>query len=158
MPMKKSTQIVDALILNLPIALTLCFVAQGLTIAQGQLAAFSWPMLLINFLVSYALAFVIAMTIPCVKWGLAFAAPRAQPGTFKFGALINVVVNSVYAIILCFLMTVFNVVIMGHAPFIAAIFGFLTNVIPIWIACYIVSMIFVQPAERWARSITHNNA
>lgn len=158
MPMKKSTQIVNALILNLPIAVVLCFVAQGLTIAQGQLPAFSWPMFFINFLVSYALAFVIAMTIPCVKWGFAFASKRAKPGTFKFGALLNVVVNSVYAIILCFLMSVFNVVILGRAPFVAAIFGFLADIVPVWAACYVVSLIFAQPAEKLARSITHDNA
>ena len=158
MPMKKSTQVANALILNLPIALALCFVAQGLTIAQGQLAAFSWPIFFVNFLVSYALAFVIAMTMPCVKWGFGFAVKRAKPGTFKFGALLNVVVNTVYAVILCFLMTVFNVVIMGGAPFVAAIFGFLADIIPIWAACYVVSLVCAQPAEKLARSITHENA
>ena len=155
MPMKKSTQTLDVLLLNLPVALTLCVVAQLLTIAQGQMAAFSWNMFGINFVVSYLLAFVIGMTIPCVKWGLAFAMKcKAKPGSWVFGALIDVMVNTTYAVILCALMTIFNVCILGGAPAIAALFGFLADIIPIWIACYIVSFLCVRPAESLARACT----
>lgn len=155
MPMKKSTQILNVLFLNLPVALTLCVVAQFLTIAQGQLAAFSWKLFGINFAVAYALAFLIGITIPCVKWGLAFAMKcKAKPGSLAFGALVNVIVNTTYAFILCALMTIFNVCILGGAPAIAALFGFLADIIPIWIACYIVSFLCVRPAESLARACT----
>jgi len=143
--------------LNLPIAVALCIVAQLLTIAQGQLKAFSWQMFGINFVVAYIIACIIGMTIPCVKWGVNFAMKsKAQPGTFKFGALVNIPINTTYSVLLCFIMSVFNVCILGKGPFIGALIGFLMDIIPIWIACYIVSMIFVQPAEKLARSITHD--
>lgn len=157
MPMKKSTQVLDVLFLNLPVAATLSAVAQLLTIAQGQLDAFSWKMFGVNLAVSYAFAFLIGMTIPCVKWGVGFAMKRhAKPGTLAFGALVNLIVNTTYAVILCALMTIFNVCILGGAPAIAALFGFLTNILPIWAACYVVSMLCVRPAETLARACTND--
>ncbi len=157
MSMKKSTTVLNVLFLNLPIAAALCIVAQFLTIAQGQLKAFSWQMFGINFAVSYFFAFVIGMTIPCVKWGMNFAKKRkAQPGTFRFGALVNVPINTTYSVLLCLIMSIFNVCILGRGPLIGALLGFIMDIIPIWIACYIVSMIFVRPAEKLARGITHD--
>jgi hypothetical protein len=155
MQMKTSTRFLDVLFMNLPITAALCTVAELLAMAHGQLDRFSWSMFGVNFIVAYIFAGIVGMSIPCVKWGLAFAEKcKAEPGSFRFGALVNLPVNTVYSVLLCFIMSVFNVCVLGKGPFIGALIGFLMDIVPIWIACYIVSMLFAQPAEKLARRCT----
>lgn len=84
---------------------------------------------------------------------------RAKPSDgAKFGALVNVPINTVYAIILCYLVGTLDACVLGGAPIIASVFGFLQNIIPVWVVCYIVTFVLQGPIENLARKITNDPA
>ena len=144
---------VNALIMNIPIALAIALTAQLLAIHTviPQL-------LIINFLIAYAISFVIGVTIPAVKWGIGFAGVcKAKPDTLPFGLCINAVVNLVYVVINCLILTYFNVCILNHAPIIAYFIGMATTFIPIYIVGYIVSFLWNRPAEKITDNICKEN-
>ena len=95
------------------------------------------------------------MCTPAVLWGLGFArAFKAEPGSLKFGLLVNVIVNLVYVVVNCLILTWFNVCLLGHAPFWPAYpISVLKMFIPIYIVGYIVSFLWNQPADKIARKI-----
>lgn len=142
-------RLVNALIMNIPVAATISLVAQYLAIHTIIL-----PLFLINFVIAYIVSTLVGVFIPAVKWGFGFAmACKAQPDTLKFGLCINAVVNLVYVVCNSIVLTYFNVVIMNHAPVIAVLFGILETFIPIYIVGFIVSFIANRPAENIAKSI-----
>ena len=71
----------------------------------------------------------------------------------KFGALVNVPINTVYSVILCYLVGTLDACVLGGAPFVASFFGFLQNIIPVWIACYVVTFLLQGPIENFARKV-----
>ncbi|SDB26584.1 hypothetical protein [Butyrivibrio sp. INlla16] len=152
--MKKSFKYraVNALIMNIPIALAISLTAQLLAIHTviPQL-------LLINFIIAYAVSFVVGVTLPCVGWGIGFANfCKTKPNTLPFGLCINAVVNLTYVVINSLILTYFNVVILNHAPIIAYFIGMATTFIPIYIVGYIVSFLWNRPAEKMTESICGN--
>ena len=67
------------------------------------------------------------------RHGFRWAMKRSNPSEgAKFGALVNVPINTVYSVILCYLVGTLDACVLGGAPFIASIFGFLQNIIPVW--------------------------
>ena len=149
--MKKSFKYraVNALFMNIPIALSIAITAQLLAIHTIIL-----PLLGINFLIAYAISFVIGTTVPCVQWGVGFALKcKAEPNTLKFGLLLNVIVNLVYVLVNEIVLTFFNVVILNGAPIIAYFIGMATTFIPIYIVGYIVSFLVNQPVEKLTTKI-----
>lgn len=48
--------------------------------------------------------------------------------------------------------------VLGGAPFIAAVIGFFQNIIPVWIACFIVTFLLNGPIENLARKICNDPA
>lgn len=153
--MKRSTQVVNTLLLNIPISLALCIFGQFLSIWRGDIDAFSMPTFWINLPVSYVLATIVGLFVPSVPWGMAFARRcGAVEGSLKYAILMNVIVNTIFTLVLCFAMTWLNVQVLGHAPFVAVVFGFLENVIPIWIVCYLVSFIASPICRKLAERIT----
>jgi len=79
---------------------------------------------------------------------------KAKPDTIQFGLLVNVIVNLVYVMINCLILTYFNVIILAHAPIIAYFMGMVTTFVPIYIVGYIVSFLWNKPAEQIARKIS----
>lgn len=78
--------------MNIPVALFISLAAQLLAIAAGEAPGFSFSLLAANFCIAYVISFFVGMFIPAVKWGAAFALKcKAQPGTLKFGLLLNVI-------------------------------------------------------------------
>ncbi|WP_197029561.1 hypothetical protein [Butyrivibrio sp. AE3004] len=149
--MKKSFKYraVNALIMNVPIALAISLTAQLLAIHTviPQL-------LIINFLIAYVISFVIGVAIPCVEWGVSFAMfCKTKPDTLPFGLCINAVVNLTYVVINCLILTYFNVCILNHAPIIAYFIGMLTTFVPIYIVGFIVSFLWNRPAEKITENI-----
>ncbi|MDD7643035.1 MAG: hypothetical protein PUK75_11290 [bacterium] len=140
---------VNALIMNIPIALSISLTAQLLAIHTVI------PQLLgINFLIAYVISFIVGVTVPAVKWGISFAlACKTKPDTLPFGLCINVIVNLVYVLINCLILSYFNICILEKAPLIAYFIGMATTFIPIYIVGYIVSFLWNRPAEKITKSI-----
>ena len=155
-PMSTKCKVIYTLIMNIPIALSISLAAQLLAIAAGEAPGFSIGLLGINFCLAYVISFLVGMFIPAVKWGVGFAMKcKAKPGSLPFGLLVNVIVNLVYVVVNCLVLTYFNVCILNHAP-ISAYFGSMAKMfIPIYIVGYIVSFLWNQPAEKIARKICH---
>ena len=140
---------VNALIMNIPIALAIALTAQLLAIHKVIPA-----LLVINFLIAYAISFIVGVFVPAVKWGFGFAMfCKTKPDTLPFGLAINAVVNLVYVVINCLILTYFNVCILNHAPIIAYFIGMASTFIPIYIVGYIVSFLWNRPAEKITDSI-----
>ena len=164
MPMKTSTMFVKAAILNACVATVLCFLCEALALYVFKTADASggwiWPMFFINFVVSWVIATILGMipAIPAV--GINFAMKRSNPSEgAKFGALVNIPINTIYSVILCFVIGTLDACVLGGAPFIPVAFiGFAQNIIPVWVACFIVTFLLNQPIENLARSICKDPA
>ena len=154
-PMSTKCKAIYTLIMNIPIALFISLTAQLLAIAAGEAQGFSFKLLGINFCLAYVISFFVGMFVPAVKWGVDFATKcKAKPGTLPFGLLVNVIVNLVYVVVNCLILTWFNVCLLGHAPFWPAYpLSVLKMFVPIYIVGYIVSFLWNQPAEKIARKI-----
>ena len=91
---------VKSLLMNLPVSLTMTFVAQWVNIRQGHMAHFDWGSAAVSFCFSYFIAFLIAYLIPTERWGFAFAEKcGAKKGTWGFDILVNLVVNTIFCVI-----------------------------------------------------------
>lgn len=130
------------------------FVAQLMNILLGHMEHFEWGSMLISFLFSYAVAFFIAYFIPADRAGFALAGRcGAEPGTWKFNMLVNLVVNTVFSVIMTLVMGWFTACLLGGAPLIAAVQGFGQMIVPVWIACYFVSLFVQRPSMALAHKI-----
>ena len=163
MPMKTSTRFVKAAILNLCTALVLCTLCEWLALYVFKSADASggwiWPMFFINFVVAWCIATIIGMIPSIPEWGFNWAMKRSNPSEgAKFGALVNVPINTVYSVILCYVVGTLDACVLGGAPLIASVFGFLQNIIPVWIACFIVTFLLQGPIENLARKICNDPA
>ncbi len=159
MKMSTKCKAVYTLIMNIPVALAIALSAQLL--ATGTVVI---GLLLLNFLLAYVISFIVGMLIPVAKWGVGFAmACKAKPDSLPFGLLVNLVVNFVYVVVNCLILTFFNVVILngdniragGGDPIIAYFMGILTTFVPIYLIGYVVSFLWNRPAENIARNICH---
>ena len=153
MSLKKINQekLWNVLLINLPITLVLCLFAQLLSVLEGKVAGFSVGQFLLNLPVAYLAATVIGLALPSVPWGMRFAARcGAKPESLSYALLVNVVVNTVYTLLLSVIMTFVNVSLLAHSPLIAVVFGILTNFIPLWFACYLVSFFSAPPCRKLA--------
>lgn len=139
----KKYRVINTLIMNIPIAASIALAAQLLATQTVVLKLF-----LLNFCLAYIISFAVGMLIPCVKLGVGFAFKcKAKPDSLPFGLCVNVVVNFIYVVINCILLTFFNVCILNGAPVIAFFIGMATTFIPIYIVGYIVSFLWNKPAE-----------
>ena len=85
------------------------------------------------------------------------AIKRAKPEDgAKFGALVNIPINTVYSVVLCYLVGTLDACVLNGAPFIASIFGFFQNIIPVWIACFVVTFLLQGPIENFARKVCND--
>ncbi len=163
MPMKTSTRFVKAAILNTCVALVLCVLCEYLALYVFKTADASngwiWPMFFINFVFSWCVATIIGMIPSIPENGVKFAMKYAKPSDgLKFGLLVNVYINTIYSVILCYLVGTLDACVLGGAPFIASIFGFFQNIIPVWICCFIVTFLLNQPVENLARKLCNDPA
>lgn len=165
MPMKTSTRFVKAALLNVCTALVLCVICEWLAIYVFHTATpasgenWIWPMFWINFVFAWCIATIIGMIPAIPDWGVRWAMKRSNPSEgAKFGALINVPINTVYSVILCYLVGTLDACVLGGAPLIASVFGFLQNIIPVWVACFIVTFLLNGPIEDIARKACNDPA
>ncbi|MCI9124167.1 MAG: hypothetical protein HFH35_08830 [Eubacterium sp.] len=154
---KTSTRILNTLFMNIPITLALCLFAQMLSVWKGQAESFRWSVFGLNCVVAYISATIIGLGIPSVPLGMAFARKfGAKEGTLPFALLLNLVVNTVYTLFLSIIMTFVNVYLLAGAPLPAVLFGVLENFIPIWIVCYIISLISAPVCQNLAIRLTES--
>ncbi len=163
MSMKTSTRFVKAAILNTCVALVLCVLCEFLALYVFKTADASngwiWPLFFINFVFSWCVATIIGMIPAVPEMGVNWALKRSNPSEgAKFGALVNIPINTIYSVILCYLVGALDACVLGGAPFIASIVGFAQNIIPVWIACYIVTFLLNGPIENLARRICNDPA
>ena len=142
-------RLVNALIMNVPIALSISLAAQLL--ATGTVIP---KVLLINFCLAYIISLVVGLFVSCVPWGLGLAnACGAKPGSLPFGLLVNAVVNFVYVLVNSIILTWFNICVLNHGPIQAVPFGIISSFIPLYIVGYIVSFLWTKPAANITDSI-----
>lgn len=147
--MSTKCKVIYTLLMNTPIAIAISLTAQLL--ATGTVNV---KLLLMNFALAYVISFAVGMLIPVEKWGVGFAMScKAKPDTLKFGLLVNIIIDLVYVVVNCLILTYFNVIILGHAPIFAYFIGIASMFVPIYIVGYIVSFIWNRPAERIAKKI-----
>jgi len=148
--MSTKYRVVNTLIMNIPISLAIVFTAQLLANGKIELG-----LSVLNFVIAYAVSFIVGMLVPLVPWGLGFAkACKAKPDTLPFGLLVNVIVNLGYVLVNCIILTFVNVVILGHAPIFPVYFiAMASTFLPIYAVGYVVSFLWNKPAEKISKAI-----
>lgn len=142
MSLKRKT--IYTLIMNIPIALSISLTAQLL--ATGTVVL---QLLLLNFALAYLISFVVGMVIPVVQWGVGFANVfHAKKDSLPFGLLVNVIVNLVYVVINCLILTWFNVVYLGGQPMQVYFIAMISTFIPIYLVGYVVSFLWNTPSMK----------
>ena len=158
MPMKKSTKLMKVLLTNVLIAVSISLVASYIGVKSANVPEEAFvPAFLsttgMNIVMSYVISFVVGWFIPAEKWGFAFARVcGAKPSDgLKFGAILNVVVNSVYVVVNALILTYVNAIVMQGMPlemFPMALFG---SFFQCWLVGYVVSLVWAPACEKIAR-------
>lgn len=147
-------RVVKSLLMNAPISLTMSFVAQTMNILLGHLDGFQWGSMAISFCFSYFLAFLISWFIPTEKLGFILAnRMKAKQGTWTFDIWVNLVVNTVFCVIMTAVMGWFTACLMGGAPLSVVPRGFAEMILPVWACCFVVSLLVQRPAIRLAKKL-----
>ena len=150
MKSKKLTA-VYALIMDLPLSILITVIALAL---GGNLSMSSFiPSCILAYIVTFFVNF-----LPVGKWGVGFAMKHAQPGTFKFGLLLNLVVAAVFCVILDLIMTAVGMIAGGAFAFGPYIASVLKGFIPCYIPTLIIAMFWNQFADKWSRAICNEPA
>ena len=143
---KKKQKAVYALIMALPLSILITIIALAL---GGNLSMSSFiPSCILAYVVTFFVNF-----LPVGKWGVDFAMKHAQPGTFKFGLLVNVVIAAVFVIILDLIMTFFGVVIQAHGPMSEYFKAVVLGLIPCYVPTLVIAMLWNPVADKWSRAI-----
>ena len=108
----------------------------------------------VSFCFSYAVAFLIAYFLPTDRWGFALADRcGAKRGTWTYDILVNLVVNTVFCVIMTLVMHAFTACLLGGLPLSTIPGGFLEMIGPVWISCFIVSLFTQRPALKLAHRL-----
>lgn len=147
MPVKsKKLTAVYALIMDLPLSIIITLIA--LALAHNL----TGPSFLGSFILAYVLTFIVNF-LPAPLWGFRFAVKHAQPGSFKFGLLLNIVVAAVFVVILDICMTAFGMVMSGGfvgSEYVKAVLG---GFIPCYVPTLIIALFWNGVADRLSRAI-----
>lgn len=142
----KKLTAVYALIMDLPLSIIITLLMMTLS------KSLNLPGFIMMSLLAYVVTFFVNF-LPCGKWGFNFAIKHAQPGTLKFGLLINAVISLVFTVILDIIMTAVGTLVIGHAPVIAFVMGTITGFIPAYVVAFIVAFIMNPIADKASRKI-----
>ena len=156
--MQKSNKLtaVYALIMDLPLSLVITLVALALSNLDAP-GSLNGPNYIRMAILAYVVTFFVNF-IHAERWGFAFAAKHSQPGTLKFGILLNVVVAAVFCVILDLIMTAVGMIAGGafsFGPYIAAV---LKGFIPCYIPTLIIAFFWNNVADKWSRAICNEPA
>lgn len=166
MPMKPKTKLVKILLTNIMIAFSISLVASYIAISRAGVPAEAFvPALigstLLNTVLAYIISFFVGWFLPTEKWGFDFATKTCHLSPadgLKFGATLNVVVNSVYVFFNSIILTWFNACVRNGAPLIAIPGEWASSIIQCWIVGFVVSLFWAPACEKWARQICNDPA
>ncbi len=142
----KKLTAVYALIMDLPLSILITLIS---LVLAGNLSA---PMFIRMAILAYVITFAVNF-LPAPKWGFDFAIKRSEPGTFKFGLLLNIIVAGVFVVILDLIMTAVGVLIFGGGTFQAYLIAVAGGFIPCYIPTLIIAMLWNGPADKMSRAI-----
>lgn len=149
-------RVIKSLLMNAGVSLTMTVVAQIMNILLGHSEGFRLGGMVVSFCFSYAVACCIAFLLPTEKLGFALANKmKARPGTWAFDIWVNLVVNTVFCVLMTLVMTWFSACLLGGAPLSVIPGGFGEMIVPVWITCFIVSLLTQRPAIRLAKRLQH---
>ena len=142
----KKLTAVYALIMDLPLSILITLIS---LLLAGNLSA---PVFIRMAILAYVITFAVNF-LPAPKWGFDFAIKRSEPGTFKFGLLLNIVVAGVFVVILDLIMTAVGVLVFGGGTFQAYLIAVAGGFIPCYIPTLIIAMLWNGPADKMSRAI-----
>ena len=156
--MQKSKKLtaVYALIMDLPLSLVITLVALALSNIDAP-GSLNGP----NYIRMACLAYVVTFFVNFLhaeNWGFKVAIKHAQPGTFKFGLILNLVVAAVFCVILDLIMTAVGMIAGGAFSFGPYIASVLKGFIPCYVPTLIIAMFWNQFADKWSRAIVNEPA
>lgn len=166
MPMKPKTKLVKVLLTNIMIAFAISLVASYIAIGQAGVPAEAVAPATIfstlkNFPMAYVISFFIGMFIPCEQWGFGFATGTCHLSPadgLKFGAALNLVVNTVYVAVNSVILTYVNACVFNGTPLAAFPAAWASSIIQCWIVGFVVSLFWAPACEKWARQICSDPA
>ena len=160
LPMRNSPKLVKVLLTNIAIAVAISLTASyiGVSGAGVPAEAFVPAFLgtsLANIGMSYVISFFVGWFIPAERLGFGFAMKCGLKPTdgLKFGAALNVVVNTIYVAFNSVILTYVNACVMNGAPLAAYPAAFASSILQCWIVGYVVSLFWAPQCEKWARAI-----
>lgn len=146
---------IKTVLVNAPMSLVMAVAAQVINLMLGHISKLDIAQMLLSFVVSFPLAFVIGYFLPLDELGMGLAKKcGAQMGTLKFDALTDLVVNTGFCVLMTLYMTWFFLCVLGHAPIQALPAGFMEMIVPVWLCCYVVSLIILRPSIRLAKRLS----
>ena len=156
--MQKSAKLtaVYALIMDLPLSLVITLVALALSNLDAP-GSLNGPNYIRMAILAYVVTFFVNF-IHAERWGFAFAAKHSQPGTLKFGILLNVVVAAVFCVILDLIMTAVGMAAGGAFNFGAYIAAVLKGFIPCYVPTLIIAFFWNNVADNLSRKICNEPA
>ncbi len=165
MPMQPKTKLVKVLLTNIAISISISAVASYIAIGCAGVPGEAFVPAVVfstlkNSLIAYAVSFFVGMLVPCEKWGFGFAMKCGLKPTdgLKFGAALNVVVNSVYVAFNSVILTYLNACVFNGAPIVAFPAEWAASIIQCWIVGFVVSLFWAPASEKWARQICKDPA
>ena len=146
--MQKSNKLtaVYALIMDLPLSIIITLISLALS---HNLNGKSFIMMAC---IAYVLTFFVNF-LHSERWGFAFAVKHSQPGTFKFGLLLNIIVAGVFVVILDLIMTAIGLAAGGQFSMGLYIKAVLGGFIPCYVPTLIIAMLWNGVADKWSRAI-----
>ena len=147
-------KLIKTMLMNVPVSLTMAVVSQIMSLILGHISALNIGEMALSFAVSYIFACIIGYFIPADRWGTSFAEVcKAEKGTWKYGILVNLVVNTFFCVVMTLFMTWFSLCVRGHALLQAVPAGFLEMIGPVWVCCFFVSLFTQRPTVRLAQRL-----
>ena len=147
MSTERKVDIVMNLMYNLPLAVIFSVIAETM-----NMGGVTWPMVLIDTIVSYILEMIIALWFPYHKWGIKAAVSHAEPGSRKFHVILSGVTATPFAITMSLAMSFIGSILMAHMPVFIWLISFLKVVFIFiaiaWACAYFVLPIFMNLAKK----------
>ena len=137
--------------MDLPLSLVITLVALALSNIDAP-GSLNGP----NYIRMACLAYVVTFFVNFLhaeRWGFAFAAKHSQPGTLKFGILLNV-----FCVILDLIMTAVGMLAGGAFSFGPYIAACLKGFIPCYVPTLIIAFFWNNFADKWSRAICNEPA
>lgn len=151
---KKSAIVVSSLLFLIPVVALLVATVLLVSILTGDLPGWSWVAFGSNYCIAYILAAICLVVLPTRKAAVSFAGKCGGTDKKKFGLFMGLFLNTAVSVFVGFFMSLINVVLINHGPFIGALISFLITFIPVWIVGFIAAGFLMEPAMALGAKLT----